>query len=117
MIGCVWIFQDLSESSNIASSNKAINTQAYCKIAPQFIGPFSQEGSTCYLRENQVYASFVKFLREVSSSRRDGITFSHVLVFVMGASKEPVLGFVLHPSIKFTLCKESSKVHVNHDKI
>ena len=74
---------------------------------------FSEEGSTCYLREKQVYALFVKYVREVSSGRRDGITLSNVLVFVTGASEEPVLGFVLHPSIKFALCEESSKVHVN----
>ena len=74
---------------------------------------FSEEGSTCYLREKQVYALFVKYVREVSSGRRDGITLSNVLVFVTGASEEPVLGFVLQPSIKFALCEESSKVHVN----
>ena len=74
---------------------------------------FSEEGSTCYLREKQVYALFVKYVREVSSGRRDGITLNNVLVFVTGASEEPVLGFVLHPSIKFALCEESSKVHVN----
>ena len=67
---------------------------------------FSEEGSTCYLREKQAYSLFV-------SGRRDGITLSNVLVFVTGASEEPVLRFVLHPSIKFALCEESSKVHVN----
>ncbi|CAH3037630.1 unnamed protein product [Pocillopora meandrina] len=44
----------------------------------------SREGSTCCLREKQVYALFVKFVREASSGRRDGITLNHVLVFVTG---------------------------------
>ena len=60
-----------------------------------------------------MYALFVKYVREVSSGRRDGITLSSVLEFVTGVSEEPVLGFVLHPSIKFALCEESSKVNVN----
>ena len=50
---------------------------------------------------------------EVSSGRRDGITLRHVLLFVTGASEKPVLGFVLHPSIKFALCEESNEVHFN----
>ena len=73
----------------------------------------SQEGSTSYLREKQFYALFVKYVREVSSGRRDGITLSHLLAFVTGASEEPVLGFVLHPSMTFASCEESSKVSVN----
>lgn len=75
---------------------------------------FSEEGSSTYQREKQVYGLFVKYVREVSSGRRDGITLSHILVFVTGASEEPVLGFVLHPSIQFVLCDESCKVHVCH---
>ena len=75
---------------------------------------FSEEGSPTYQREKQVYGLFVKYVREVSSGRRDGITLSHILVFVTGASEEPVLGFVLHPSIQFVLCDESCKVHVCH---
>ena len=55
---------------------------------------FSQEGSKCYLREEQVYALFVKYVREVSSGRRDGITSSHVLVFITRASEKPVFAFV-----------------------
>ena len=73
---------------------------------------FSEEGSSTYQREKQLYGLFVKYIREVSSGRRDGITLSHILVFVTGASEEPVLGFVLHPSIQFVLCEESYKVHV-----
>lgn len=72
-----------------------------------------QEGSTYCLREKQVYALFVKYVREVSSGRRDRIILSHFLVFAAGASEEPVLGFVLHPSLKFAFCEESNKVHVN----
>lgn len=72
-----------------------------------------QEGSTYCLREKQVYALFVKYVREVSSGRRDRIILSHFLVFVAGASEEPVLGFVLHPSLKFAFNEESNKVHVN----
>ena len=49
---------------------------------------FSQEGFTCNLREKQVYVLLVKFVREVSSGRRDGITLSHALVFVTRASEE-----------------------------
>ena len=46
-------------------------------------------------------ASVCSICEICTSGRRDGITLSNVQVFVTGASEEPVLGFVLHPSIKF----------------
>ena len=55
-----------------------------------------------------MYALFVKYVREVSSGRRDGIIVSNVLVFVTGASEE-----LQHPSIEFALCEGSSNAHVN----
>lgn len=63
-----------------------------------------QEGSTYCLREKQVYALFVKYVR-VSSGRRDRIILSLFLVFVAGASEEPVLGFVLHPFLNLLFVK------------
>jgi len=72
---------------------------------------FSEEGSTAYLREKKVYALFVKYMREVSSGRRGGITLSDVLIFVTAAAEEPVLGFTLHPSITF-ISSEPPKVNV-----
>ena len=54
----------------------------------------------------------MKYVREVSIGRRDGITLSHVLVFVTGASEEPVVGFVLHPvtaSVKAKCYRASEK--------
>ena len=39
---------------------------------------FSEEGSSTYQREKQLYGLCVKYVREVSSVRRDGITLSHI---------------------------------------
>ncbi|KAK3754310.1 hypothetical protein QZH41_018743 [Actinostola sp. cb2023] len=67
---------------------------------------FSEEDSTAFLREKEVYALFVKYVREVGSGRRAPITLNSVLIFVTGASEEPVLGFVIHPSITFVRGEE-----------
>lgn len=61
---------------------------------------FSEEGSSALLREKQMYALFVKYIREVGSGRRS-LTLQNVLAFCTGATEEPVLGFSINPSIHF----------------
>ncbi|KAK3729667.1 hypothetical protein QZH41_011473, partial [Actinostola sp. cb2023] len=71
---------------------------------------FSEPGSNSRMYENQVYSKFIKYVREVSSGRRV-TTLANILECVTCASEEPVLGFALNPSIKFTpvLCEEAEK--------
>ena len=77
-------------------------------IKPQF----SEIGSNALLKEKEVYASFNKYLREVFAGRREvsnsKIELGTILEFVTGASEEPVLGFVIEPSIQFVLQIQAS---------
>ena len=42
------------------------------------------------------------FMLKVASGRRGNVALSSILSFVTGASEEPVLGFILQPSISFS---------------
>lgn len=68
---------------------------------------FSPEGSNSRSLENKVYAAFVKYMREVASGRRHGLSLSSILTFVTGTDEEPVLGFHIHPSIQFHEVQDS----------
>ena len=68
---------------------------------------FSEAGSSMFLREKEVYSLFIKYIREVSSGRREPITLSSLLVFTTGASEEPVLGFAIQPSIEFAALSDT----------
>ena len=61
---------------------------------------FSEEGSNSYCFEKAIYAKFIKYIRETAAGRRC-VKLEDVLIFVTGASEEPVLGFQMHPSITF----------------
>ena len=61
---------------------------------------FSEEGSNSYCFEKAIYAKFIKYIRETAAGRRC-VKLEDVLIFVTGASEEPVLGFQMHPSIPF----------------
>lgn len=62
---------------------------------------FTEEGSNRRRKETDVYSAFVKYLRETASGRREGVTLGSVLKFATGTDEEPVLGFVLQPTICF----------------
>ncbi|KAH3805220.1 hypothetical protein DPMN_133517 [Dreissena polymorpha] len=64
---------------------------------------FSEEGSNKRSFENKVYGAFTRYLREVAGGRRGTVFLGKVLRFATGSEEEPMLGFVLHPSIKFTV--------------
>ena len=68
---------------------------------------FSPEGSTAFSREKEIYSIFVKYIREVSSGRRQPVTLSSVLSFATGYSEEPVLGFAMKPTIEFIVSAAS----------
>lgn len=72
------------------------------KAVIQLLQPkFSEEGSNSKRYESAVYTLFLKYLRAVASGRRGTVGLRDVLQFAIGATEEPVLGFVLHPSIEF----------------
>ena len=66
---------------------------------------FSEAGSNAIAYEKEVYQLFVRYVREVASGRRScgdsTLQLRHILEFVTGASEEPVLGFVMPPSLEF----------------
>ncbi|XP_015777267.1 PREDICTED: uncharacterized protein LOC107355242, partial [Acropora digitifera] len=62
---------------------------------------FSEEGTNSRKFENAVYSQFLKYLREVASGRRAGLSLGSVLQFTTGADNEPPLGFTIHPSLAF----------------
>ncbi|CAC5359836.1 unnamed protein product [Mytilus coruscus] len=67
---------------------------------------FSEDGTNSRVFENATYAAFMRYLRVVASGRRTTLSLQHILEFVTGASEEPVLGFVQHPSIIFVQVRE-----------
>lgn len=85
-----------------------------CLLKPTF----SETGSNALLKEKEVYALFNKYLREVFAGRRNTDTgkldLGAILEFVTGASEEPVLGFVIEPTIKFVLPIQSSFFPSSH---
>lgn len=42
---------------------------------------------------------FIEYVREVGSGRQ-AVTLESILIFCMGASEEPMLGFSVNPSIQ-----------------
>ncbi|KAJ7385152.1 hypothetical protein OS493_017528 [Desmophyllum pertusum] len=72
------------------------------RIVTNLLKPaFSEEGTNSRKFENEVYELFMKYLRVAGSGRRGVISLAHVLQFATGTDEEPVLGFVLHPSLRF----------------
>lgn len=71
---------------------------------------FSPDMSTAYSKEKEVYACFVKYVRQLASGRRHPLSLSSILIFVTGAAEEPVLGFTMHPSITFSHGEKFQKV-------
>jgi len=61
---------------------------------------FSEVGSNCYKFEKDIYAAFIRYIREVSSGRRI-VKLNNILEYVTGMDEEPLLGFPIPPSIDF----------------
>ncbi|XP_070556010.1 G2/M phase-specific E3 ubiquitin-protein ligase-like isoform X2 [Ptychodera flava] len=68
---------------------------------------FSETGTNSRRFEGEIFALFLKYLREVSSGRRGNITLNDILQFVTGAEDEPVLGFRITPSVEFVEMTQS----------
>ncbi|XP_006815367.1 uncharacterized protein LOC102808559, partial [Saccoglossus kowalevskii] len=62
---------------------------------------FSPEGSNARMLESNVYALFMIYIRETARGKRGNITVSDILRFATGADEEPILGFMMDPSIEF----------------
>ncbi|XP_052242055.1 uncharacterized protein LOC127852211 [Dreissena polymorpha] len=69
---------------------------------------FSENGSNRQTLEKDVYAIFVKYVREVASGRRGSVSLGHILQFATGTDEEPMLGFSIHPSIEFVEVQANS---------
>ena len=91
-------------------NNHALSAKMVLKL---LVPTFSEEGSSMYLKEKALYALFVKYVRQVASGRREPITLSSLLIFTTCASEEPLLGFVIHPTITFT-CEDNDSMEVQH---
>lgn len=79
-------------------TNRSLTTQ----IVLQMLSPlFSPDGSTALSKEKELYSLFVKYVREVSSGRRNQVKLSSILAFTTGATEEPVLGFEPKQTITF----------------
>ena len=70
---------------------------------------FSEEGSNSHQYENTTYRAFSNYVRVVASGRRDGVTLGNILQFCTGTDEEPLLGFVMPPSIQVFTATSSSK--------
>lgn len=72
------------------------------KMLIQLLKPnFSQDGSSAFKKEKEVYNMFIKYIRQVANGQRQPISLGSILVFTTGASEQPVLGFANHPHINF----------------
>ena len=78
--------------------NSSLTAKMLIKILNPVIAP---EGSTAHAKEKEIYAVFVKYIRMVASGRREPLNLSSILIFVTGATEEPVLGFTKQPTITF----------------
>lgn len=67
---------------------------------------FSCEGSNAFMREKEVYALFIKYIREVASGRRGNVSLGNILSFTTGCSEEPILGFSFQPTMRFIASEE-----------
>ena len=67
---------------------------------------FSCEGSNAFMREKEVYALFIKYIREVASGRRGNVSLGNILSFSTGSSEEPILGFSIQPTMRFVASEE-----------
>ncbi|XP_063400103.1 uncharacterized protein LOC134684725 [Mytilus trossulus] len=63
---------------------------------------FSEPGTNRRSLQTRVYSVFTKYLREVSSGRRENISLHSILMFATGADEEPILGFAVGPEICFS---------------
>ncbi|KAL3841723.1 hypothetical protein ACJMK2_019829 [Sinanodonta woodiana] len=87
-------FQYLFRSTLIPLTYKKLTSL----VQPQF----SEEGTNNNQFEKTVYAAFLRYLREVASGRRKAVCLESVLQFITGTDEEPVLGFKIPASIRFT---------------
>ena len=70
------------------------NVMPTAKMILQLMAPtFLEEGSTTYLKEKELYAFFVKYVKQVACGLRGPFILSSVLIFVIGGAGEPVPGF------------------------
>ena len=78
------------------------NISLSAKMLLNILNPvFAPEGSTAHSKEKEIYALFVKYVRQVASGRRAPLNLSSILVFVTGSAEDPVLGFAIQPTITF----------------
>ena len=62
---------------------------------------FAPEGSNKRKYESEVYAFFVKYVKEAAAGRCGAVTLASILRFVACTDEEPILGFEIKPQISF----------------
>lgn len=68
-----WVFKIFQKMPVLLHPIRPKTHKVGARMLLNLLSPeFAQEESTCYLREQQAYA--MKYVREVSSDQRDGIT-------------------------------------------
>ncbi|PFX24171.1 hypothetical protein AWC38_SpisGene11235 [Stylophora pistillata] len=81
------------------------------KLANLLTPKLSEEGSNAGKYQKEVYAAFIRYIKEVAAGRRvsgnNTLNLGHVLQFVCGTDEEPTLGFVLSPEINFIECGDA----------
>lgn len=81
------------------------------KLANLLTPKFCEEGSNARKYQKEVYAAFIRYIKEVAAGRRvsgnNTLNLGHVLQFVCGTDEEPTLGFVLSPEINFIECGDA----------
>ncbi|VDI19251.1 Hypothetical predicted protein, partial [Mytilus galloprovincialis] len=88
---------------------RSSQTASTLKYIAQILKPkFLAEGSNNRRFEDSVYTAYLKYLRAVTSGRREFISLQNVLQFDTGSKEEPVLGFTLNPFIDFVEVKQGS---------
>ncbi|XP_028401220.1 uncharacterized protein LOC114533980 [Dendronephthya gigantea] len=98
-LGLVQIVQQLPIMKNLFHHKEEVLTVK--RLINLFKPTFSEEGSNNRILEKSIYAVFLKYIREVASGRRGRLSLSNILEFGTCADQEPILGFCLHPTLKF----------------
>uniref|UniRef100_A0A7M5UM64 HECT domain-containing protein n=1 Tax=Clytia hemisphaerica TaxID=252671 RepID=A0A7M5UM64_9CNID len=63
---------------------------------------FKEEGTNARIFENKLFEQFRKYIKEVAAGRRGPkLQLGTILQFFTGMDEEPMLGYEIHPTIKF----------------
>lgn len=109
-VGVLQLLMKLPTSMYLFIPNEA-SALSVKKLANLLTPKFCEEGSNARKYQKEVYAAFIRYIKEVAAGRRvsgnNTLNLGPVLQFVCGTDEEPTLGFVLSPEINFIECGDS----------